>query len=74
MFDKTFVLKSSDGLTKLEIVAGTEGVKSILVGAGTDVPQKWKPITAQQLIDLVETELKEYVDAPSSAAPRPSNS
>lgn len=74
MFDKTITLTSSDGSTSLQITAGPGGVKSILVSSGPLVPPKWKLITEQQLIDLVEPALKEWLDAPSSAAPAPSNS
>jgi hypothetical protein len=74
MFDKTFTLKSSDGSTSLQITAGPGGVKSILVSGGSEFPQRWKPITEQELIDLVEPALMEWLNGPSSAAPAPSNS
>jgi hypothetical protein len=48
MFDKTFSLVSTDSSAALEIKAGTEGLKSIMLNAGG----KELVIAPQTLIDL----------------------
>jgi hypothetical protein len=61
MFDKTFTLTSTDGQVNLSITAGTEGVKSIVVSDGPNMPSRFKTVSAQQLIDLVAPALKEFL-------------
>jgi hypothetical protein len=48
MFDHKFTLSSTDGSATLEIKAGTEGVKSIVLYSGG----RELPIAPQTLIDV----------------------
>ena len=62
MFDKEITLTSSDGTVSIDIVAGTEGVKCIVLHAITSGIHK--TITQQQLIDICAPALKAWADAP----------
>lgn len=53
MFDKHFVLDATDGSAALDIVGGTEGLKSLTV----IVAGKNYAITPQKLIDLAAPQL-----------------
>jgi hypothetical protein len=68
MFDRKIDLTSTDSSITLSIVAGSEGLKSMAV---TPLGGVAKAITPQQLIDLATPAIKEWLDAPSSAAPAP---
>jgi hypothetical protein len=67
MFDKTFTLSSTDGSVSVEITAGTEGVRSIVLISS---PLPSKPVTEQELIDLLAPAVKEYL---ANASPGPSD-
>lgn len=67
MFDKKITLASSDGTTLLHIVAGTEGVKSLML---EQPPQAPRPVTEQILMDYIE----EAISAPPDASISPSAS
>jgi hypothetical protein len=58
MFDKTITLTSTDGTVTVSIVAGTEGIKSILLTCLVAAPKR---VTPQQLIDIVAPAIKEWV-------------
>jgi len=58
VFDKHITLTSTDSSVSLQIVAGTEGLKSLTVVAGS----KSQQLTAQKLIDLAAPALKEYMN------------
>ena len=69
MFDKTINLTSTDGQVSLQVVAGSEGVKSLTLISPPFPPQQ---VTAQKLMDITAVAIREWFAnavPPAPAAP-----